>query len=62
MVNVSTLFDGSETAQRAAQSDTGGVEQVKQQYVRGDIEHVRELEKALVEPVERELESEGLLQ
>jgi len=62
MENVSTLFDGGETAQRAAQDDTDGVEQVKQRYVSGEIEHVHELEAQLDEPVEQQLESEGLLQ
>lgn len=61
MMNVSTLFDGSETAQRAAQNDTDSVEKVKHRYVRGDIEHVYGLEEALSEPVEQQLESEGLL-
>lgn len=59
--NVSTIFDSDETAQRVAQRDTGDVEQVKQRYVSGEIEYVEELESALTEPVEHQLESEGLL-
>jgi len=60
--NVSTLFGSSKTAQRTAQSDTDSVEQVKNAYVSGEIEHVYELEAQLNEPVKQQLESEGLLQ